>query len=86
MIVTHKYADLVNEGLFLKSLVMFLEEPMFFFVAFEWNFYEQAFPCVMTKITFAVKFVERSNRLFSVYLTNHLVWNICTHWIIKLWS
>ena len=37
MIVTHKYADLVNEGLFLKSLVMFLEEPMFFFVTFEWN-------------------------------------------------
>ena len=45
----YKHADLLNIGLFLKSLVPFLEEHKVFLLPLKWNLYEEAFFCAMTK-------------------------------------
>ena len=69
-----KHVHLSNGALFLKSLVPFSRRTYALSVGFKMKpLSKKAFSCVKTKTSsnFAVKLVERSNRLFSVYLRNH---------------
>ena len=63
------YSEIFKSALGIYDFFLFL-------LTVKWSLYKWASSCLKTKANshFAVKFVERSYRLFSVYLINHLVW------------
>ena len=76
--------SLKRRGIFENPKYCFLEESTFFLLALKWNFQDEAFSNVKTKINsnFAVKLVERSNHSFllSIWWTTffkHLYSLIC---------
>ena len=75
MAVTYIHADMLFGGLFLKSLLPFLWGAYVFSVDFKMKPPQTSvFLCSEKKnISCSVKFVERNNHVFSVYLMNGLV-------------
>ena len=73
------HVDLLNWGLFWKSLVS-LEELMLFLLTLKWSLWEKRYPVLRQKLT---KFCRKTcwkeqPFVFTVYLMNHNHKSICT--------
>ena len=88
VIVTQKYVNLLNGGLFQKSFVPFLEEAKVCLLVLKENLYEEAFPCDITKTNSSCrKNCWKKQPSFFFLLDESPCLKICApNWIKKLYN